>query len=113
MGTPSARITAEDFLTPSELAHLTLATSSAGRIGGVGLELEAQSQEPKLGQCYQQIPLRVLPPFPFGPGPPSLLYLLNPTAGPLHPPGQLIQIPARSGARSGGSCDSGHGSWPR
>lgn len=100
MGATSARITAEDFLTPPELAHLSLAALSAGRIGGLRLELEADSQETKLGQCYQQIPLRVLPPFRFGSGQPSLLYLLNPTAGLMDGDGQLVQIRARSGARA-------------
>ena len=35
----------------------------------------------KLGACYQQVPLRVLPPFQFATERPALLYLLNPTAG--------------------------------
>ncbi len=100
MGPTTARITAEDFLTPPELAQWSLAASSAGRIGGVRLELDADSEGTTLGRCYQQIPLRVLTPFQFGPGQPSLLYLLNPTAGLLDGDGQLIEIRARSKTRA-------------
>ena len=100
MGTTPARITAEDFVTPPELARWSLASPSAGRIGGVRLELKANSEETKLGQCYQQIPLRVLPPFHFGNGQPCLLYLLNPTAGLMDGDGQLVQIRAGSGTRA-------------
>ena len=100
MGTTPARITAEDFVTPPELARWSLASSSTGRIGGVLLELEADSEKTRLGQCYQQIPLRVLPPFHFGNGQPCLLYLLNPTAGLVDGDGQLLKIRAGSGTRA-------------
>jgi urease accessory protein len=100
MGATTARITAEDFLTPPEFAHWSLANHSAGRIGGVRLQLEADSDENRLAHCYQQIPLRVMPPFRFGPGQPSLIYLLNPTAGLMDGDGQLIQIRAREGTRA-------------
>jgi urease accessory protein len=100
MGATAARITAEDFVTPPELDRWSLAKGSAGRIGGVRLELEADSEETRLGRCYQQIPLRVLPPFHFGNGQPSLLYLLNPTAGLMDGDGQLVDIRARPGTRA-------------
>jgi urease accessory protein len=100
MGAAAARITAEDFLTPPELARWSLAAQSVGRIGGVRLLLEANSEETKLTQSYQQVPLRVLPPFRFGPGQPSLIYLLNPTAGLMDGDGQWIQIRARPGTRA-------------
>ena len=100
MGAAAARITAEDFLTPPEFARWSLATQPAGRIGGVRLHLEANSQETKLTQCYQQIPLRVLPPFQFGPGQPSLIYLLNPTAGLMDGDAHLMHIHACQGSRT-------------
>ncbi len=100
MGAPAARITAEDFLTPPELAGWRLAANPAGRVGGVRLELVAGGTSTRLGACYQQVPLRILPPFRFGPGRPALLYLLNPTAGLLDGDGQLVELTIRSGARA-------------
>jgi urease accessory protein len=100
MGATTARITSEDFLTPPEFAVWSLATQSAGRIGGVRLELSLASNQTKLSHCYQQVPLRVLPPFQFSPGQPALVYLLNPTAGLMDGDGQLIQIDARQGSRA-------------
>ena len=100
MGAAAARITAEDFLTPPEFARWSLATQPAGRIGGVRLQFEADSEETKLTQCYQQIPLRVLPPFRFGPGQPSLVYLLNPTAGLMDGDAHLMHVQACEGSRT-------------
>src|SRR5437764_1295023 len=100
MGARPARITAGDFLTPPELADWRLAADPAGRIGGVRAELTADPAGARLGECYQQVPLRVLPPFRFGPGRAALLYLLNPTAGLMDGDGQLIELTARTGARA-------------
>ena len=100
MGTGSARITAADFVTPPELRTWRLADNPAGRIGGVRLELTGGPAGSRLGACYQQVPLRVLPPFQFGPGLPALLYLLNPTAGLLDGDAQLVEIAAGSGTRA-------------
>lgn len=100
MGEATTRITIEDFVTPPEFARWSLANHSAGRIGGVHLELETNSEQTKLTRSYQQVPLRVLPPFHFGPGQPSLIYLLNPTAGLMDGDGQLIRIDARQGTRA-------------
>src|SRR5205823_8636857 len=100
MGASAARITAEDFLTPPEFARWSLATQPAGRLGGVRLQLEADSGKTKLTQCYQQIPLRVLPPFRFGPEQPSLIYLLNPTAGLMDGDAHLMHIHACQGSRT-------------
>src|SRR5437763_11757910 len=100
MGAAATRITAEDFLTPPELAGRRLAADGAGRIGGVRLELLAGPAGTALGACYQQVPLRLLPPFRFGAGQPSLLYLLNPTAGLLEGDAQLVEITARAGSRA-------------
>jgi urease accessory protein len=46
------------------------------------------------------VPLRVLPPFSFGPGKPALLYLLNPTAGLLDGDAQLVSLDAGPGTRA-------------
>jgi urease accessory protein len=111
MGTPTTRIASEDFLTPPELSRYQLAANAAGRIGGVRLELVSApvaadrrdkpggSLATRLGACYQQVPLRVLPPFQFGAGQPALLYLLNPTAGLMDGDGQLVDLTARAGTR--------------
>jgi urease accessory protein len=100
MGGGPVRITASDFVTPPELHGRQLAAGGAGRIGGVRLELAAQAGRTVLARCYQQVPLRVLPPFDFGPDQPVLVYLLNPTAGLLDGDGQRIEIHAGPGVRA-------------
>jgi urease accessory protein len=100
MGAASDRITAADFVTPSELARWSLAADGAGRIGGVRLELLAGRTGTCLGKCYQQVPLRVLPPFRLGPEGSSLVYLLNPTAGLMDGDGQFVQLTAEAGTRA-------------
>jgi urease accessory protein len=97
MGADSARITAADFVTPPEFHGLRLATNEAGRIGGLRLELVANGGTTTLGHCYQQVPLRVLPPFHFRGQRLALLYVLNPTAGLLDGDGHLIELTARRG----------------
>jgi urease accessory protein len=100
MGAPAARIGRDDFLTPPELRAWRLAESEAGRVGGVRVSLIERAGETRLGTCYQQVPLRVLPPFSFGPGRPALLYLLNPTAGLLDGDAQLVTLDAGPGTRT-------------
>jgi urease accessory protein len=100
MGAATARITAQEFLTPPELADWPLAANAAGRIGGVRLELLDDAGGTCLGQCYQQVPLRVMPPFRFGRHRASLLYLLNPTAGLMDGDGQLVHLIARRGSKA-------------
>ena len=95
-----ARITAADFLTPPEFRGRPLAAEGSGRVGGVRLRLTAEAGVTRLGACYQQVPLRVLPPFGFGPGRPVLLYVLNPTAGLFDGDGQLVEVCAEAGAAS-------------
>ena len=85
---------------PPDLRHWPLATEGAGRVGGVRLELLAGPAGARLGACYQQTPLRVLPPFSFGPGRPSLLYLLNLTAGLMDGDGQRVELRASPGTRA-------------
>jgi len=100
MGGPATRITAADFLTPPEFQGEQLASDGTGRIGGVRVELVAGPAGTRLGRSYQQIPLRLLPPFAFGAGRPSLLYLLSPTAGLFDGDGQLVEITAQEGSRA-------------
>jgi urease accessory protein len=99
MGGHTARITAADFLTPPEMHDLRLAVNGAGRIGGVRLELTAGAQGTRLGACYQQVPLRVLP-LNLGASEPALVYLLNPTAGLMDGDGHLIELSAGVGSRA-------------
>jgi urease accessory protein len=98
MGPGAIRITSQDFLIPPEYRHHHLAERSAGQVGGVRLGLVASGGRTVLGSCYQQVPLRVLPPFHFGDEPAALLYLLNPTAGLMDGDGHLIEIEAKAGA---------------
>jgi urease accessory protein len=100
MGASPTRITTEDFVTPSELAAWHLAATAAGRVGGVRLELVAHRCRTHLGYCYQQVPLRILPPFHFSAEDPALVYVLNPTAGLLDGDAQQIDLTARSGTRA-------------
>jgi len=53
-----------------------------------------------MGACYQQIPLRVLPPFCFDVEVASLLYLITLTTGLLDGDGHLLEITAREGTRA-------------
>jgi urease accessory protein len=99
MGGHTARITAADFLTPPELHDLHLAVDGAGRIGGARLELVAGPRGTRLGACYQQVPLRVLP-LHLGDSQPTLVYLLNPTAGLMDGDGHLIELSAGAGTRA-------------
>ena len=94
MGQDEARITAADFLTPPELAHLRLARHPAGRIGGVRLELASPAGRTRLVASYQQIPLRLLP-VSFGAAQPSLVYLVNPTAGLMDGDAHLVHVTHR------------------
>ena len=55
------RITADDLVIPPEFQGLSLARPSAGRIGGVRLELIATGGAARWGRCYQQVPVRVMP----------------------------------------------------
>src|SRR5882724_10154843 len=99
MGGHTARITAADFVTPPEMQDLRLAANGAGRIGGVRLELIAGTRGTRLGTCYQQVPLRVLPLF-LGADQPALIYILNPTAGLMDGDGHLAQLHAGAGTRA-------------
>jgi urease accessory protein len=98
MGQPATRITANDFLIPPELGEFQLAGNTAGRIGGLRLELISDATETRFGDCYQQVPLRVFPPFRFEPARPALVYVVSPTAGLMDGDGQYVELSVRSGA---------------
>jgi urease accessory protein len=98
VGPSPIRITAETFLTPPEFRGLELAQRSAGQIGGVRLELVPSGA--RLGACYQQVPLRVLPPFHFDGEAAGLVYLINPTAGLMDGDGHWLEIATAPGAKA-------------
>jgi urease accessory protein len=101
MGAIAVRpITHADFVTPPEFAVYRLASDPTGRIGGLDLELVDDGHGVRLGRCYQQIPLRVLPPFRFDADQPGLLYLINPTAGLFDGDGHLVRVTAKKGTRT-------------
>jgi urease accessory protein len=72
----------------------------AARVGGVRLELVERRGHTEMGFCYQQIPVRVMPPFELDGESASLLYLINLTAGLLDGDSHLYQIRARPGSRA-------------
>jgi urease accessory protein len=100
MGPRTARISAEDFVIPAEFGGLRLAEHSAGQIGGVHLSLRPFEGRTVFGPIYQQVPLRVLPPFQLADEPACLVYLLNPTAGLLDGDGHLVEVVAERGTRA-------------
>ncbi|HEX4608917.1 MAG TPA: urease accessory protein UreD [Urbifossiella sp.] len=54
----------------------------------------------RLGGCYQQVPVLVLPPFHFASEPAALLYLINPTVGLMDGDAHRIDVIARGGVRA-------------
>jgi urease accessory protein len=100
VGARAARITREDFLTPPEFRGLLLAEHEAGRVGGARIELSWLGGRTGLGYCYQQVPVRLMPPFPLDAEQVALLYLINLTAGLMDGDGHRIEITARAGTRA-------------
>lgn len=100
MGSGTVGIARTDLLTPPEFNNHEHASHPAGRVGGIRVELVRTGDETRLGYCYQQIPVRVMPPFSFDAEPASLLYLINLTAGLLDGDAHLYEIAARSGTRT-------------
>lgn len=100
MGSPAVRITREEILTAPEFAGLTSTVDPAGRVGGARIELVQSGHETHMGTCYQQIPLRVMPPFNLDCEPAALLYLINLTAGLMDGDAHLIELTARAGTRA-------------
>jgi urease accessory protein len=96
----AAPITRDDLDASPEFRDRRPAGNEAARVGGARIELVADGSATRLGACYQQIPVRVMPPFALDGEPASLLYLINLTAGLLDGDGHLIQLIARAGSRS-------------
>lgn len=100
MGARATGITRDEILIPPEFQHLAATGHPTGRVGGARIELIRDGAETRLGTCYQQIPLRVLPPFSFDREQASLLYLINLTAGLLDGDAHRIDLHARTGTRA-------------
>jgi urease accessory protein len=66
-------------------------------VGGARIELVHSDGRTRLGSCYQQIPVRLFPPFELDSEPAALLYLINLTAGLIDGDGHLIELTAREG----------------
>jgi urease accessory protein len=97
VGARSVRITREEFLTPPEFLEAVPTQDPAGRVGGARIELIRSGGRTRLGSCYQQIPVRLYPPFELDSEPAALLYLMNLTAGLMDGDGHLIELTAREG----------------
>ncbi|MFO0891303.1 MAG: urease accessory protein UreD [Isosphaeraceae bacterium] len=69
----------------------------AGRVGGARIELVRSGGRTRLGSCYQQIPVRLFPPFELDAEPAALLYLINLTAGLMDGDAHLFELTARVG----------------
>lgn len=100
MGPRAVGITRAEILTPPEFRDLGQAGHPAGRVGGARIELVNAPDGTHLGACYQQIPMRVMPPFRFDAEPAALLYLINLTAGLLDGDAHRIEVAARAGTRA-------------
>ncbi len=100
MGARAIGITRQDFLTPPEFQDVPQTLNATARVGGTRLELFQRGDETFMGRCYQQIPLRLMPPFSFPDEPASLLYLITLTAGLMDGDAHLFQITAGEGTRS-------------
>jgi urease accessory protein len=100
VGARATRINREELLTPPEFRSLHLTGHQAARVGGARIELVRSGTETRLGTCYQQVPVRLMPPFVLDSEPASLLYLINLTAGLLDGDGHKIEITAREGTRA-------------
>ncbi len=100
MGARATRITRQELLTPPEFRGLDRVGDEAARVGGARIELIRSGCETRLGTCYQQVPVRVMPPFQIDSETASLVYLINLTAGLMDGDGHRIELFARSGTRA-------------
>lgn len=99
-GRAPVRITREELFTPPEFQGQSPAGNEAARVGGARVELVQRCGATGLGACYQQIPVRLMPPFVLDDEPAALLYLINLTAGLLDGDGHLLQLIARAGTHT-------------
>lgn len=86
-------------MTPPEFRDISAAQDPTARVGGVALELIRRGDETILGNSYQQVPLRMLPPFSFDGEAAALLYLITLTTGLLDGDAHLFRVTARSDTR--------------
>jgi urease accessory protein len=100
VGSRTTRISREELLTPPEFRGLDSTFHPAARVGGARIELIRYGDETRLGACYQQVPVRLMPPFVLQDEVAALLYLINLTAGLMDGDGHLIEIKAREGTRA-------------
>jgi urease accessory protein len=100
VGSRATRITREELLTPPEFRSLHPAGHEAARVGGARIELVRVGEETRLGTCYQQVPVRLMPPFILDSELASLLYLINLTAGLMDGDGHRIEIHAQAGTKA-------------
>jgi urease accessory protein len=94
------RITRAELHTPPEFRAHTPEGHEAARVGGARIELTRCGDTTQLGSCYQQVPVRLMPPFVLDNEPAALLYLINLTAGLLDGDGHVINLIARAGTRA-------------
>jgi urease accessory protein len=97
VGPRTNRIAREDFLIPPEFRDIAAKGHPASRVGGICLELTEDTLGTRLGHCFDQIPLRVMPAFHIGGEKASLLYLINLTAGLMDGDAHLVAVNARAG----------------
>ncbi len=100
MGPRPARITRNELTIPPEFRGLCMSSHEASRVGGARIELVKVGEETRLGTCYQQVPVRLMPPFVMDGEPACLLYLINLTAGLMDGDAHLIELTARGGTRA-------------
>jgi len=100
VGARATRITREEFLTPPEFLGYESIHNPAARVGGARIELIRSGDETRLGTRFQQIPVRIFPPFSFPDEPAALLYLINLTGGLMDGDAHLVEITAREGTRA-------------
>jgi len=97
----AVRITRDEIVVPPEFRGLESLADPVARTGGARIELiAADDHSTRLGACYQQIPMRLMPPFVLDGEPAALLYLINLTAGLMDGDAHLVEITARSGTRT-------------
>jgi urease accessory protein len=94
------RIRRDELFTPPEFRYHGPTGHEAARVGGARIELVHEGGTTRLGACYQQTPVRLMPPFALDGEPASLLYLINLTAGLLDGDGHRVEIAARAGTRA-------------
>lgn len=98
--TVPARIVRDELVTPPEFRDRRPVGHEAARVGGARIELVGGPGATRLGSCYHQIPLQLMPPFDLDGESASLLYLITLTAGLLDGDGHLMQVNARAGTHA-------------